>query len=199
MSSTTALTARVKTATGSDAARLAETLAEAFFRDPVMAWCYPDDERRASILPAAFRALLDVTIPAGGVETVAGEHAGSIWIPPDAHIDEERLAGHRGRISAEYAERTSTLLGLLDAHHPAHPAHQYLFVLGTRTAWQSRGLGSALLRSVLAGCDHEGTPAYLEATSERNRRLNERHGFEVTETLTLPDGPPLWCMWRSRR
>jgi hypothetical protein len=44
----------------------------------------------------------------------------------------------------------------------------------------------------------EGTPAYLEASSARNRALYERHGFEVTEELSLPKGgPPIWLMWRE--
>jgi hypothetical protein len=30
---------------------------------------------------------------------------------------------------------------------------------------------------VLARCDREGMRAYLDATSQRNRRLYERHGF----------------------
>ena len=38
--------------------------------------------------------------------------------------------------------------------------------------------------------------AYLEATSEQNRRLYERHGFVATAELRLPDGPSLWAMWR---
>jgi hypothetical protein len=29
--------------------------------------------------------------------------------------------------------------------------------------------------------------------------LYERHDFEVTEEFELPDGPPLWRMWREPR
>ena len=199
MSTIPAVTVTVRTATTADASRLADTLAEAFQSDPVMSWCYPDDHRRAVLLPASFRVVLDATIPAGGVETVTDEIAGSIWVPPNAAVDEETMAGRLGDISAEYAERLLTLLELLDAHHPVSTEHQYLFVLGTRSTWQSRGLGSALLRSVLNDCDAVGMPAYLEATSERNRSLYARHGFEVTAVVHLPDGPPLWCMWRAPR
>lgn len=41
---------------------------------------------------------------------------------------------------------------------------------------------------MLTDCDRTGMPAYLEATSERNRDLYQRHGFEVSEVVTLPDG-----------
>lgn len=39
-------------------------------------------------------------------------------------------------------------------------------------------------------------PVYLEAGSERNKRLYLRHGFEVTGEIHLRDSPPMWCMWR---
>jgi hypothetical protein len=49
-------------------------------------------------------------------------------------------------------------------------------------------------------CDREATGAYLEASSERNRALYERHGFELVEAVRLPrGGPPMWTMWREPR
>jgi GNAT superfamily N-acetyltransferase len=190
-------TITVRQAVADDVDTLSTTLAESFQADPVMTWCYPDAAERAAILPRAFRVILDAAMPHGGVETAEEGAAGSIWIPPGAELDGERLVEDLGAVSARYTERLRTVMGLLDEHHPPAPEHQYLFILGTRSAWQSRGLGSALLRSVLSGCDRDGVPAYLEATSERNRSLYERHGFEVVEVLRLPDGPPLWSMWRT--
>jgi GNAT superfamily N-acetyltransferase len=65
-------------------------------------------------------------------------------------------------------------------------------------AFQSRGIGSAFLRAMLARADREGMPAYHEATSPRNRALYERHGYVSQGELTLPDGgPTLWRMWRE--
>jgi hypothetical protein len=31
----------------------------------------------------------------------------------------------------------------------------------------------------------------------RNKRLYERHGFEVEDPFGAADGPPLWPMWRQ--
>ena len=60
------------------------------------------------------------------------------------------------------------------------------------------GLGAALLRPVLDRCDAEKIPAYLEASSPRNRALYERHGFEVTEEFAVGRGsPPVWRMWHA--
>jgi ribosomal protein S18 acetylase RimI-like enzyme len=99
-------------------------------------------------------------------------------------------------VAEETADRLACALELMAEVHPEEP-HAYLFLLATRPQWQSRGLGAALLRDVLGRCDRDGVPAYLEATSEGSRRLYERHGFEVTGEIRLPDGPSLWPMWRS--
>ncbi len=65
---------------------------------------------------------------------------------------------------------------------------------------QGRGLGGALLRGVLDRCDRTKSPAYLEASTEKNARIYERYGFGVTEELRIgADGPPLWLMWREPR
>jgi len=50
-----------------------------------------------------------------------------------------------------------------------------------------------------ASGDAEGLPAYLESSKESNVPFYERHGFAVTETFDLPDGPRLWLMWRDPR
>jgi GNAT superfamily N-acetyltransferase len=197
MSSTITVRETVRKATVADVPRLADTLAEAFFDDPVMSWCYPDAARRAQLLPEGFGALLEATLPHGGVDTVTDDIAGALWVPADAHLDDEQLGEQLALIAEEYIERFVTLQELMDARHPTDEAHQYLFILGTRTAWQSEGIGSALLRSMLSECDKTGTPAYLEATSERNRNLYHRHGFEVVDVPRLPDGPPVYCMWRT--
>jgi hypothetical protein len=49
---------------------------------------------------------------------------------------------------------------------------------------------------LLDRADREGSPAYLEATSRRNRALYERHGFVTIGELTVADCPPLYAMWR---
>jgi hypothetical protein len=53
-------------------------------------------------------------------------------------------------------------------------------------------MGSATegLALVFQGEVDEGISRLSQATAA---------GFEVTEVITLPDGPPLWCMWRTPR
>ena len=54
-----------------------------------------------------------------------------------------------------------------------------------------------MMRPVLEMCDRDAMPAYLEATSERNKHLYLRHGFEVTGEINVPGGPSMWPMWRE--
>jgi ribosomal protein S18 acetylase RimI-like enzyme len=192
----------VRKATGQDLPRLVDTLAAAFQDDPFMAWWIPDEARRRELLPACFRIVVDATHPHDELYTTEPvPAAAAVWIPPGAQptADEAaELAACYAEVAAETADRLLFALGQMDEHHPVEP-HAYLFLLGTTPAWQSHGLGSALLREVLERCDRDGTPAYLEATSSGNRRLYERHGFEVAGEIPLPDGPSLWRMWRDPR
>jgi ribosomal protein S18 acetylase RimI-like enzyme len=85
----------------------------------------------------------------------------------------------------------------IERRHP-ETAHWYLSELGVRPQSQGRGLGSRLMFEMLARCDRERVPAYLESSTERSRALYERHGFQTTEVIRMPrGGPPLWLMWRA--
>jgi len=193
--------ALVRKATGEDVPLLSRSLAAAFYDDPVTQWWMPDTDRRRQILPAFFRLVAEVNLPHDELYTTDHLVAGAVWIPPGhqpTEVEMAELAPRFEHVSAEYAEALFQILSLLDEQHPPEP-HYYLFFIGTRPEWQSRGIGSAVMQAVLDKCDREAVAAYLEASSERNKRLYLRHGFEVTEEIRLPDGPPLWRMWRAPR
>ncbi len=189
---------QVRKATRDHVPELSQTLAAAFFDDPVSVWSIPDPRRRAEILPAAFEAIVAANLAHGEVYTTDDVLAGAVWEPPGAEGDAGQLATVLERVGGEYAPRLFELFELLEQTHP-HQPHYYLFLLATRPELQCRGIGSALMRSVLETCDRDEIPAYLEATNERNRSLYLRHGFEVTGEIRLPDGPSLWPMWRRPR
>jgi ribosomal protein S18 acetylase RimI-like enzyme len=191
---------RPRRTAGKDLPMLVETLVAAFMDDPVMTWCVPDRDRRPAIMRAIFEIAVDVNQPYGQLYTtdpVAA--AGAVWVPPGCRAtgdEAEHLATLYIEAVEEYADRLVAAMEPMEACHPEEP-HHYLAFLGTRPEWQSRGLGSALLREVLDRCDREGRPAHLEATSEANQRLYRRHGFQVTDEIRLPDGPTMWPMWRE--
>ncbi len=123
----------------------------------------------------------------------------AVWAPPGAAFspdDDTRFDAALVAVAGDDIARMGELMALLDSNHP-HDPHHYLMLLGVTPDQQGTGIGSSLLRAVLDRADHELQPAYLEATSPRNRALYERHGFEVTRELRAADCPPLWGMWRD--
>jgi GNAT superfamily N-acetyltransferase len=92
--------------------------------------------------------------------------------------------------------RSTRAVREIERRHPVVP-HYYLSVLGTDPEQQGGGIGSALLTPVLDRCDSDGIAAYLECSKESNVAFYARHGFAVTDRVQLPDGPPLWFMWRE--
>lgn len=194
-----------------DRPALATTMAEAFLGDPVFRWCTPDDRRRRRLLPAFFAlaaqafAAHDETWCTGDTleDGTAGDDVvgAAIWAPagvePMSDADGEAFAARCTELAGPDAGRWSDVIALLDDNHPHHADHDYLWLLAVRPARQGHGHGGALLRAVLDRADRDGTPAYLEATSPDNRRLYQRHGFEVVGELAVAGSPPLWPMWRE--
>ena len=112
-------------------------------------------------------------------------------------LDQLRLLPAMLAINGRLLPRWGRALATMESHHPAEP-HYYLPVVGVEPQWQGHGLGTSLLRPVLERCDGQKLPAYLEASSPRNRALYQRHGFVVTGQFSVgPGSPPLWPMWRT--
>ncbi len=188
---------RARPATSADIRSVSHTLAAAFFDDPVLSYCYPDVAAGQEILPRWFEIVTETNLPHGEVYTTDEVVAGAVWVPPGVE-DDEQMGAALGEISGRYAQTLFEIFERMEENHP-HEPHHYLFLLGTRPEWQSRGIGSALMQPVLEVCDRDAIPAYLEATSESNKGLYLRHGFEVTGEIKLPDGPSMWPMWRTPR
>lgn len=117
----------------------------------------------------------------------------ALWAPPGAvpvsDQDAQELGQRITELAGPDAPRFLGVNKLFDDHHPPG-SYWYLQFLGVAPAWQGQGIGSALLAPVLARCDREGMRAYLDATSQRNRRLYERHGFAAEGPFAPPGGPP---------
>jgi GNAT superfamily N-acetyltransferase len=181
---------------------LARTLARAFYDDPAIRWLSPDDARRLATSQRAFAVFLRRIWLAHDETYVAGEAAGvCVWEPPDTwKLGLGRQLGLLPALIRVYGAGLPRVLGALAAierDHPTQP-HYYLPFIGVDPDHQGHGFGTALMRPILDRCDADGTPAYLEASSPRNRVLYERHGFAVTEELSIGRGaPPIWRMWRA--
>lgn len=189
-------------ATRADKPALADTLARAFHDDPVMSWFFPDAGRRLAQSRRFFKMRLRQLMPQGETYTADGHGGAALWAVPDGwHVSNLETLRMSVALVPAIGRRAAKILGGVEMIEKAHPAapHLYLAVLGTRPDRQGQGLGSALMRPVLAACDRDEIPAYLESSKERNVAFYARHGFRVTGDLALPDGPPVWFMWRDPR
>lgn len=193
----------MRRATNEDRGLLATIAAEGFYADPVLSWVFPDASTRLERLTLVFHGLTSDMLATGGQVYVVDDACAAFWRDPS--FEHGRTAANRveadaGEIDVPFTDDEMTRLTALGetmmAAHP-HEPHWYLNVLSTIPSRQGEGLGASALDSVLRTCDAEGVPAYLESTNPRNMTLYRRHGFVETRTLDIPDGPPLYAMWRE--
>lgn len=128
--------------------------------------------------------------------------AATMWAGPGADLSIPpstlmRLGLAQQIFGSEGAIDRGTLAGeAMAAAHPEEP-HLYLFTVGVRQASQGKGLGTTMLKPVLATADAERLPVYLENTNPKNNSFYCRLGFEKTGELNLPaDAPVVSTMWR---
>lgn len=195
---------QVRKATYADVDRVSLALARAFEDDPVMEWLVPTSARnrlerlrRFFVLElAAWNLRHDETW------TTPETTGGALWAPPGkwklSPTDLAKAMPAMARVAGRRLPLGLRGISAIEHRHPAEP-HYYLAILGTEPSQQGNGIGAALMAPVLERCDKEGLGAYLESSKEQNVPYYHRFGFEVTEEITLPKGPPMWLMWRQPR
>lgn len=193
---------QVRPAEPADVKPISKALGAAFADDPVMSWLIRDAGRRPDVLAGNFRLLLEeIWLEHEVTYTTTTTAGAAIWDPPGKwSVSISRQIGlmpRALRVWGRSLPRALLTLARIERGHPTR-SHYYLAVLGVEPESQGRGLGSALMFPILSRCDAERVPAYLEASSTRNRALYERHGFEVTQEFRVGAGaPPIWGMWRD--
>jgi GNAT superfamily N-acetyltransferase len=194
----------VRPAESGDIGPVGGALARAFHDDPVMVWLF--GEREAPRLRRLRRFMTSEAARhhrRGSVVLTAAGHAGAaLWDPPGrwrtTWPELVRSAPMMLGATGPRTRRALRGLGVIERAHPREP-HWYLAMLGTDPPHQGKGVGVALVESVSSRCDAEGVGAYLESSKASNVPFYERLGFRVTGRIDLPDGPPMWPMWRDPR
>ena len=184
---------------GTPEAEAVATLVVAFAADPVIRWLLPGGRSYLDGFTELVRLVSRAAFAAGTADCAPGTAGAAVWLAPGTSLPDEEAGEILGRSVAEHHQADAfSLLERMDEQHPTEP-HWYLPFIGVDPGRQGRGHGSALLRIGLARCDRDGLPAYLEASSPRNRALYERHGFETVAEIRVADSPPLWPMRRPAR
>ena len=178
---------------------LAPLLARAFERDPVYRWIIPDDARWRRVAPGLFRELLRLFAATGIVLTDGATAGAALWNPPEPRRRSLRESAAFAlalciRLRAA-TPRLARVGGMLAGLHPREP-HWYLGVIGVDADQRRRGVGASLMAPVLARCDDEHLPAYLETAVEANLAFYGKRGFAVVGDAVVPGGPRIWAMRR---
>ena len=111
---------RPRKATAADLPDVSETLALAFYDDPVVTWIFDDGPRRQQLLPGFFGAIAESYLAHDETYSVDEGVSAAVWAPPGAEDDEEAPAV-LGAAVEEYAEPLFEVLGLLEENHPVEP------------------------------------------------------------------------------
>ncbi len=206
--SDTAVAVTVRPARTDESDAVSSVLARAFAQDPILRWLLRGRIRGAHRRQKFFGLELEGNLKAHGRTWVAevetperGLELGGAclvlepehWMLPQATTTSEALqwlSVFHMRLPA--AVKTQLFL---NEHHLTEP-HWYIRYAGVSPELQGQGVGTELLQPVLALCDAEWLPAYLEASSERNAALYERLGFVHLGELRIPNGPRIWPMRR---
>jgi ribosomal protein S18 acetylase RimI-like enzyme len=194
--------APVRRAEPADYARASEVLSAAFADDPGWSFLLPRAEDREQRERRFFDSAFHHLVPARRqLWTSEDGSAAAVWGPPGLwSIPVPSVLRQGPAMVSVFGPRLPKALRYLiriERSHPTEP-HWYLEFLGAEPERQGQGLGSALLRPILALCDRDRVGAYLESSTDRSQALYERHGFEVVERFDMPGGgPPIRRMWRD--
>jgi ribosomal protein S18 acetylase RimI-like enzyme len=190
---------RVRPARAEDHFAISKAIGRAFFDDPIALHLFPSEISRSKRFGRFAQLAIDSFADHGIVHTTDPIRGAAIWqapSPPDVGVAAQlRLLMRLAHTTRSAFFRAIALGETMREHHYPEP-HWYLAILGTVPEAQGRGLGSAMMQPVLERCDADGLPAYLESSKESNIPFYNRHGFEVTGTIEIENGPTLWPMVR---
>lgn len=187
---------RLRPATRADVAALSDSLADAFYDDPIWGWLMPEARSRRARLRRFYEVeLRHVALRRGRAWTTEDLRGAAISTPPGAWRVPPRAMVLQAFCGLRLG-RAARLLPVVESRHPRVP-HYYFPHIGVAPPAQGNGIGNALISRTLERCDREGRHAYLEASSERSAALYERLGFRIVEELRAGGSPPLRLMLRE--
>ena len=163
----------------------AETLAEAFYDDPLLQVLAPDPPRRMAVGRWYFHTTVDYGMRWGRVWVTEDVAATSVWLPPGTRFSALRslrvgMGAFPFRVGLRPMLSIVRVVPALERlHRLVRGPHWFLMAIGTRPSRQGGGLGSAVLTAGTSQADLEGLPCYLETSTQRAVDFYVKHGFEV--------------------
>ena len=192
----------VREAVPSDTLPLSQSLARAFYTDPVFTYFLPNASTRLKRLEKVMAVLFKLGLPHKSCYVTDNYESVTLWRPPDewdvpvwAYITNgpALLSAFGGNVF-----RVMATMDMMEKSHP-HEPHWYLQTIGTDPVFQGKGYGGVIMRDRLAAVDAAHMPCYLESSKDTNIPIYQSFGFELTGEMQIPAGPKIWPMWRKPR
>ena len=193
----------VRTATKADMTPLSQSLARAFYDDPVFSYFIPDHSVRLKKLERVMGILFKLGEPHHACFTTTNYESVTLWRPPNewdvpfwAYITNgpALISAFGGNLP-----RVLTTMDMMEKTHP-HTPHWYLQTIGTDPAFQGKGYGGVIMRHTLNVADAAHMTCYLESSKDTNIPIYQSFGFELTGEMQVPGGGlKIWPMWRKPR
>lgn len=192
----------VRNAMLADSKPLSESLARAFYDDPVFTHFLPDDATRLKKLENVMRILFKLGQPHGACYTTGNYESITLWRPPNGwHVPFWAYIVNGPALLSTFGSGIGRVLSTMDMMEKVHPhePHWYLQTIGTDPKFQGKGYGGVIMRDRLAAVDEARMPCYLESSKETNIPIYQSFGFRLTGEMQVPGGPKIWPMWRDAR
>jgi ribosomal protein S18 acetylase RimI-like enzyme len=188
--------------------RARATLGRAFDDYNLMVYAQPRDRRRSPAVANLYGAMLWDCLCRGEAYVTPDFSGVAAWLGPGTAIPDFLQQVRCGMLRLPVGFGLLGFMRLLAydevgrrLHHQYAPQpHWYLAAIGVDVGQQGRGIGSALMRPMLALADEAGLACWLDTHQEKNVRLYQRHGFEIAERAEVRGHPiPVYGMLRRPR
>ncbi len=193
---------RARAATASDRLAISQTLARAFYDDPVFMHFLPDGSTRLAKLEKVMAILFKLGLPHGACYVTDNYESVTLWRPPSGwQVPFTAYITNGPALLSTFGGGIFRVLSTMDMMEKVHPhePHWYLQTIGTDPKFQGKGYGGVIMRDRLAAVDEAQMPCYLESSKDTNIPIYQSFGFRLTGELQVPDGPKIWPMWRDAR
>ena len=178
-----------------------DCLVAGFMADPLYCWLYPDEVTRPGMVGDVVDLVLGAAVGTGSAWVLDDVVAVAAFTEHGADlIDAGTEASYRQLLEQQIGPRRTAHafagMAACAAYEPSGP-HDTLHTLAVHGSRQGKGLGTALLKHLLAQCDERGHPVHLDSSNQRNVSFYERLGFTVSGEVEVPGGgPTMRCMVR---
>ena len=187
--------------------KAATVISAAFYDYPMFTFYFPDPKRRTRYLPWYLGNVLNCALRYGEVYTTP-EISGVLFTLPPGHtritlweyVQNGFLLTPFFLGRKKYAETDECEAFVGDTHEEIMKGrpHYYLWGLAIDPRHKRAGIGTALLKPVLAKADAAKIPFYLETHDERNVVYYQKFGFTLAKSTVIPKYElPIWCMVRE--